>query len=220
MSEKIYVWDKFVRLFHWSLVVLFIFCYLTGEEESYLHTYSGYALLALVCLRIFWGFVGSPYARFSNFIRSPTTIFQYAKKMFDGQPSHYTGHNPLGGLMVIALLATLLLTSLSGLKLLAVEEGEGPFAATITVQPIASARADDDDDHDDEYRERYRSYQEREHDDEDENEEFWEEIHEASVNLMILLIILHIAGVALSSKLHNESLVKAMLTGFKRKQTS
>lgn len=69
---------------------------------------------------------------------------------------------------------------------------------------INSAYAGDDE-HDDD-----------EHEHEGEGEEFWEEIHEFGVNLMLLLIALHLAGVAYSSRAHNESLLKAMINGYKK----
>ena len=50
-------------------------------------------------------------------------------------------------------------------------------------------------------------------------EEFWEEIHEASSNFMLLLILIHLIGVFVSGKLHDENLAKAMLTGKKRADT-
>ena len=201
MGNKVYVWDTFVRIFHWSLVALFVTSYVTGEEETILHIYSGYAILALVVARILWGFIGSRYARFRDFVKGPREVMEYARSMASGKPKHYLGHNPLGGLMVLALLAALLMTTVSGLKLYAVEEGKGPLASTISVSPIAQAYAHGEgSDHGKERKE---------------GEEFWEEIHEFSVNLMLLLIALHIGGVVVSSRLHRESLVKAMVTGYK-----
>jgi cytochrome b len=60
MSSKnmVQVWDIFVRVFHWSLVVCFTIAYLSAEDESALHIYSGYAVLGLVTFRLLWGFVG------------------------------------------------------------------------------------------------------------------------------------------------------------------
>ena len=199
MQNNIYVWDKFIRLFHWLLVFLFTFSYLTGEEESILHIYSGYSIVTLLILRLIWGFVGSKHARFSDFICGPADVMQYIHSLLRGKPKRYLGHNPLGGVMVLAMLAALLLTTFSGLKLYAEEEGKGPLANEVNFTVVNSAYADDDDD-----------------DDEKESEdELWEEIHEFSVNLMLLLIALHIGGVIYSSRVHGESLVMAMIKGYK-----
>jgi cytochrome b len=110
---EIRVWDFFVRLVHWSLVVIMLHQFLF-EEESATHNYFGYAALALVALRIIWGFVGSPFARFSEFVRSPAVTFRYVVQIFSGHPKRYLGHNPAGAAMVLALLAMVVTTSISG----------------------------------------------------------------------------------------------------------
>ncbi len=199
MSGKVYVWDRFVRLFHWSLVGLFTLSYLTGEEETWVHIYSGYAIFALVIARVLWGLVGTRHARFKDFVRSPRTVIAYARDLWAGHPRRFLGHNPLGGAMVVCLLLALLTTTLSGMKLYAVEEGKGPFAGAGSLTLVNRAYADDD----------------HEYEEEEEEEEFWEELHETAVNLTLLLVVLHIAGVAVSSLLHREALVRAMLTGYK-----
>ncbi len=209
MSQKIKVWDLLVRLFHWSLVLFFTVAYFTGEEEGILHIYSGYIVLGLITFRVLWGFIGSKYARFSNFIRTPKYVFNYFKSYIKGQPKHYVGHNPLGGAMVITLLISLFMVSYTGLKLYAVEEGLGPLAQGNTISVISSAYADSDDN------DEKRNHSVNEEDEED--EEFWEELHEFFANFTLLLVFLHIAGVFVSSKLHKENLAKAMITGLKRK---
>jgi len=208
------VWDILIRLFHWSLVASFIVAYLTSEEENLWHIYSGYTVLGLIIFRLIWGFIGTKYARFSDFIRSPAVVCQYVKDLRAGHPPHYLGHNPLGGWMVMALLLTLFVVTLSGLKVYAIEEGKGPFAGvqSIELTPIAAAYAEDEDEDEDE------GDEDREQKPNEADEEFWEEIHEASTNLMLLLIALHVFGVILSGRLHKENLVKAMLTGNKTRQ--
>ena len=81
--EKIIpVWDIFVRIFHWSLVTAFITSYMTRDETSIVHVYSGYTVLGLISFRVVWGLVGTKYARFSNFIYPPKDVLDYLKSLF------------------------------------------------------------------------------------------------------------------------------------------
>ena len=211
-ENTVKVWDILVRIFHWSLVITFVIAYITSEEENIWHIYSGYAVLGLITFRVLWGIIGTRYARFSDFIYSPGSVFKYIKALKDRNPERYIGHNPAGGWMIIVMLVCLFVVTISGLKVYAIEEGRGPFAGiTIDHDIIKDAYADRYEDDDDTGR-RYGRHDEKENEKE---EEFWEEIHEISTNIMLFLIFLHIAGVVVSSKLHNENLVKAMITGKK-----
>ena len=216
MNNEIRVWDPLIRIFHWGLVLAFSIGYLTGEEESNLHIYAGYTVMGLIIFRVLWGFIGPRYARFDNFVYSPKTVIQYLKGLFARKPKHYIGHNPAGGFMVIAMLLCLCVITVSGLKVYAIEEGLGPLAGdTPALTIINSTYADSDDDDDDSEHEE----NENGHDVDEEAEEFWEEIHEVSSNLMLLLVFLHIVGVIVSGRLHDERLVKAMFTGKKISMT-
>ena len=103
-AKTIRVWDPFVRIFHWSLVGLFVAAFVTGDEIEWLHILLVYAIATLVALRIVWGIVGSRYARFSNFARSPRTIVKYVAQAARWRAPRYLGHNPAGAAMIIALL--------------------------------------------------------------------------------------------------------------------
>lgn len=211
-QNEIRVWDPLVRIFHWSLVLAFTVAYFTGEEESDIHIYSGYIILGLLVFRLLWGFVGPRFARFRDFVYSPQAIIKYLKDMLAGSPKNYLGHNPAGGAMIIALLLSLVVVTYSGLKVYAIEEGAGPLAMQVPeISLIKSAYADDDE---------HEEYGERgeygEHEGDEDGEEFWEEIHEASANFVLFLVFLHIAGVFVAGRLHNENLVKAMITGNKK----
>ena len=115
-STKIRVWDIPTRLFHWSLVVLVFFCWVTQEKGwMELHFLGGEAILALVLFRIVWGFVGSQTARFAYFLKSPLAALHHLKEMRKREPDTELGHNAAGGWMVLGLLGLLLLQVGSGM---------------------------------------------------------------------------------------------------------
>ena len=82
-DPPVYVWDPFVRVFHWSLVACVFLNFLVEEGEAP-HQWIGYAASALVAARIVWGFVGSRYARFSDFFPTPTRLRQHLAALLAG----------------------------------------------------------------------------------------------------------------------------------------
>jgi cytochrome b len=108
------IWDPFVRFFHWSLVTLFVVAYATSEEVERVHIAAGYAIAGLLALRIVWGFVGPRHARFADFVKSPREALGYLRDMLLFRARRHLGHNPAGGLMIIALIAMLAGTCVSG----------------------------------------------------------------------------------------------------------
>lgn len=108
------VWDRFVRVFHWSLATLFLVAYATGDEVEKVHIAAGYAIAGLVGARILWGFIGPPHARFSSFVRRPREVFEYLRDVALLRAPRYIGHNPAGGAMILALLAMLIGISITG----------------------------------------------------------------------------------------------------------
>jgi cytochrome b len=112
--RSVAIWDLPVRVGHWLLVALFAIVYLTAEEESgstnILHVWGGYAIGAIVVLRVVWGFVGPQYARFSSFVRGPVAALRYLADLASGHARRYLGHSPAGGAMVIVLLVFLAAT--------------------------------------------------------------------------------------------------------------
>ena len=112
------VWDPALRAFHWALAGLVILTWIVGKigpSDMSLHFWLGYAIIALLAFRIVWGFVGSPAARFGQFVRGPRAIASYAREMVRPEPSHWRGHSPLGALAVLAMLGVLILQVGTGL---------------------------------------------------------------------------------------------------------
>lgn len=112
------IWDPFLRAFHWLLAaaVIVTWCLAQfGPAKMTLHFWLGYFILGLLAFRLVWGFVGPPEARFSHFLRGPGAVGRYASGMFAREPSYWPGHNPLGALSVIAMLALLAAQATSGL---------------------------------------------------------------------------------------------------------
>ena len=191
------VWDPFVRFSHWSLAITFFVAYLTEEDVLSLHVWSGYAVGTIVLLRIFWGFVGPRHARFGDFLFSAREVWTYLLDLLLLRARRHLGHSPAGGAMVLALLLGLLLLVASGLATYAVEQNAGPLASVMG----QSAAVTGDDKKDGR---------------EAEDDELWEEVHEFFADLVLLLVLVHIAGVLLASLVLRENLVRSMVTGDKR----
>jgi cytochrome b len=146
--KTIRVWDLPLRLFHWALVGLIVAALVTqkiGGNAMIWHFRCGYAALTLVAFRILWGLVGTRYARFSSFIYRPAHIIAYFHNLRNGSMQRYTGHNPMGGLSVIALLGIVALQALSGLFSNDDIASEGPLVRFISKElsdRISSFHAD------------------------------------------------------------------------------
>jgi cytochrome b len=169
-GAQVHVWDPFVRVFHWGIVVLFATAFLSPDEK-WLHEPVGYVVLALVVARIFWGFVGSGYARFSSFVASPGAVLQYLRLLWQRRAPRHLGHNPAGGAMIVLLLAMLVVTGTSGWM----SETDRWFGV-----------------------------------------EWVTRLHAITAHLVLILVGLHVTGVIVSSLLHGENLVRAMITGRKQ----
>ena len=184
-GKQVKVWDPLVRVFHWSLVASFFVAYLTEDEWLDLHVLAGYAVALLVVFRLVWGLIGPRHARFSDFVYPPAEVMGYLRDLLRGRARRYLGHNPAGGAMIVALLLMLVVVSISGLAVYALEESAGPLGPWLAGGGEAL-------------------------------EDVVEEVHEIAANFTLLLVILHIAGVLVSSVLHGENLVRAMVTGYKK----
>jgi len=180
---EVYVWDPFVRVFHWTVVAAFTVAYLTEEDLLTVHVWAGYVVGALVVARIIWGFVGSPHARFSDFVYAPAAALRYVFELLRFRGPRYLGHSPGGGTMVIVLLIFLAATVITGLVVYGGDQQAGPLAGMFTKDFAES----------------------------------FEDVHEVIANITLALIFFHVSAVVLASFVHHENLVRAMVTGYKRR---
>lgn len=111
------IWDPFLRIFHWALVVGFIANALLTNPESGLHHDLGYVLAALIALRLVWGVFGPRSAKFSSFIPSPAAIMGHLCDIATGRKKVHLGHSPLGALMILNLLISIALIAVTGYML-------------------------------------------------------------------------------------------------------
>jgi cytochrome b len=114
--QKILVWDWPVRLGHWLMVGGFTLAWLTGDSETFrlVHVIAGGTVLGVTAFRLPWGFIGSRYARFVDFVRGPAAVKSYLFSLLRLQPAHHVGHNPAGGWAIVLLLGLGIVTSLAG----------------------------------------------------------------------------------------------------------
>lgn len=135
---KVRIWDWPIRLAHWALVVLIPFAWWTYKTDRMdWHKLAGYAVLAILAFRLFWGLFGSETARFAHFLRGPRAAWRY---MTQGVHER-AGHNPIGGWSIVLMLVVLI--AQTGAGLFASDENgleSGPFADWVTLGQAALAQ--------------------------------------------------------------------------------
>ena len=180
------IWDLFVRVFHWLLVLVVLGGLLTGFFGGYLwldvHVVLGCSMISLVAARVIWGFAGSRHARFADFVASPVRVLHHVRELVGGTAPRHAGHNPLGGAMILALLGLLLALSVTGLLGLGGVVKEGPLAPFVSYELGRSATR----------------------------------LHELAAFAILAAIMLHVGGVMAESWRTRENLVAAMIGGRKR----
>ena len=128
------VWDAPTRLFHWGVVLLIAFSYVSIKRNWIeLHQLSGYTILTLLLWRLAWGFVGSETSRFRTFLRSPVEGLRHIAQFGKREPDVEIGHNAAGGWMVLALLAVMATQVGTGLLIYSDADGAyGPLGKYVT----------------------------------------------------------------------------------------
>ncbi|WP_134678551.1 cytochrome b/b6 domain-containing protein [Paracoccus ravus] len=184
--REISLWDPLLRAFHWLLAFFVVLGWCLGQfgpSKMTLHFWCGYVVAGLLVFRLIWGFFGPAPARFSHFLRGPGAVAGYLRGMMLREPSYWPGHNPLGALSVITMLALLAAQVTTGL----ISDPEdyinvGPLADRVGSATSVKAVG-------------------------------W---HELGANLVLILVLLHLAVILFYRFWKREDLVRPMLTGRKQ----
>lgn len=201
-------WDPIVRITHWSIVLAVLANAVVAEEGSPAHVWVGYALAGILSLRLLWGLVGPAEARFVAFFPSPSKALAHIRDIKAGRATDHPSHNPLGALMVYAIWSCLAVIIGTGIAMAgipgSIRGGEGVVGAgsATLARSVVESR----------YNESGERPQPEEHDEEIGGEESaLTEVHEIAANLLYLLILLHVAGVAFETRRSGLQVVLAML---------
>jgi len=137
-SAHIEIWDPLLRSFHWLLVAAFAIAWWSEGHDIRIHLLSGTFLVGLLLFRLFWGFVGDSNARFSSFRPSMRKSAQHLSELLHLRARRYPGHTPIGSLMIYILLSALITLGISGMLLIALQMGLGPFAGWAATAEFAT----------------------------------------------------------------------------------
>ncbi len=181
-------WDPLVRTFHWSLAAFFLLAYLLEGSEPVLHSHAGYTVALLVLFRILWGVIGAKHARWADFWPKPSSTWLYLQQLLARQAPRFSGHDPAGAVMIVVLLMCLSATAFTGTVLFTME-GSGPFVGTALGAMVIDWHGG--------------------------TVEKW---HGWLADTTLVLVIVHVVGVLVTSFLHKQNLIAAMITG-KKKQS-
>ena len=137
---QVRIWDWPTRIFHWLLATLVLALVITGNvggNAMVWHFRCGYAVLSLLIFRLIWGFCGGHWSRWRQLACTPQLIWQYFKSSLPQPP--FLGHNPLGSLAVIAILALLALQVSTGLISDDEISNAGPLVSLVSGSSVSLA---------------------------------------------------------------------------------
>jgi len=112
--KTVAVWDRPLRLWHWSLAVLVLIAWVTPNTYDSLHRFAGYAVISQLAFRVLWGFVGTRHSRFDKVGLRLRAAPDYLKNLVRGNTGRYLGLNPAGVAMLVAMLALLMISTVTG----------------------------------------------------------------------------------------------------------
>lgn len=163
------VWGLPVRLAHWLLAALVVYCFFaeTGPE----HRLAGYLAAAIVLARLLAGQCGAVQGPTRLYWPAPAACLAQVRGMMSDHVASRAGHTPLGMAMSLLIWLLVLLLGITG------------WACRLDM--------------------------------------FWGEdwlmdTHAAIAWTLMAAVVLHLLGVALSSRAEHQNLARAMVTGMKR----
>lgn len=174
-----------VRVFHWSVAILFVTLFITGDEKNgsdVLHITSGHLLISMIITRVLWGVIGDKNALWSNYLHHPRTIFVYLRGLFLSSEVKFQLHNPAGSSMILLKILLLLIITINGLLLEAASEFSGILlflAGSISIEQL----------------------------------DLIKNIHNVAAYMMLFVIVVHLFGVGYSSYKYRVNLPLMMITG-------
>lgn len=193
-------WDPLIRITHWAVALAVVLNGLIDRPGGTLHVWIGWGVMALLAVRFGWGLLGPAEARFSAFPPDPRAALSHLVDLLRGRPREYGSHNPAGAMMVYALWACLVAVTLTGLVMTG---GQSPIALAEQQAAVAagdwSVLVSEGEGGDEEAK--------------GATGKIAKEVHEVASNLVLILALVHVAGVALESRALRRNLVRPMLIG-------
>jgi cytochrome b len=112
--RSIPVWDAPLRLWHWTLAAFVLVAWFTPNRYDGLHRFAGYVVIGLLVFRAGWGIFGTRHSRFRRLLPRLRAFPSYLWGLRRGRTGRYLGLNPAGAAMLVALLATLAISAVTG----------------------------------------------------------------------------------------------------------
>ncbi|WP_085297201.1 cytochrome b/b6 domain-containing protein [Cognaticolwellia mytili] len=224
--KQVFVWSRNIRLFHWVNVIaitLLIFIglvILNGKLFGVstdgkillktIHVIVGYVFAINLLFRLIIGFIGNTHERWSKVLPFGKGFLKALADFKQHKKSTYKGHNPVGKLMVLALLSLMSIQMISGLVIAGTDIYYPPFGNYFSqsiaidkqnidvIKPYSKINVDEA---------AYKAMREI--------RKPFITAHVYAFYGLFFLIPLHILGVIVAERREKSALVSAMITGYK-----
>ncbi|WP_319519192.1 cytochrome b/b6 domain-containing protein [uncultured Martelella sp.] len=193
-------WDPLVRITHWTIAAAIIINGLLSKPGGTIHVWVGWITMSVLVIRLGWGLLGPREARFSAFPPDPRAAIAHLISVIRGKPREYSSHNPAGAMMVYALWAMLAIVIATGLIM---TDAKSPI--TIAEERAAVAQGD--------WSALVNTASEGDSGNSLSQSDIVKDVHEAAANLMLILALIHVAGVVVESRALRRNLVRPMIKG-------